>query len=134
MTVKLPIRVMAFETDYGGVVSNTRYPEYLERGRYALCEAADINIQELWDTQGVQPVVRALSIEYQNFARHEDRLTLTVTVTEHSKTSSQLSFELRRDSDDALIISARQTLAYINERFRPTRVPDAFRVGMAVEG
>ena len=46
MKVILPINVVAFETDYGGVVSNTRYLEYVERGRYALFHAAGFRMEE----------------------------------------------------------------------------------------
>ena len=42
MKIELPITVVAFETDFGGVVSNTRYLEYIERGRYALLHAAGL--------------------------------------------------------------------------------------------
>ena len=49
MTITLPITVVAFETDFGGVVSNTRYVEYVERGRYALLHAAGLKISEVWD-------------------------------------------------------------------------------------
>ena len=124
VTIILPIRVMAFETDYGGVVSNTRYLEYLERGRYALLEAADLKIENLWEELGVQPVVRSVALEYLTPARHEDELKLSICVASHGKTSTTLNFELRRES--TLIMRATQTLAYINTRWKPSRVPQIF--------
>src|SRR5687767_5656676 len=96
MKIVLPIVVLAFETDYGGVVSNTRYPEYLERGRYALLHAAGLRIEEMWATHGVQPVVRRVKIEYLGFARHEEELELEIETSEWGKTSAQLRFTLRR--------------------------------------
>jgi acyl-CoA thioester hydrolase len=124
VTITLPITVVAFETDYGGVVSNTRYLEYIERGRYALLHQSGIKIEEFWKEQGVQPVVRHVEIEYLSPARHEDELELQVTVAAHGKTSTTLKYELRRDQ--VLLLRATQTLAYINTRWRPSRVPSLF--------
>ena len=126
MTITLPITVVAFETDYGGVVSNTRYLEYIERGRYALLHQAGIKIEEVWKELGVQPVVRHVEIEYLSPARHEDELQLHVTVVSHGKTSTTLKYELRRKNERTLLLRATQTLAYINTRWRPSRVPELF--------
>jgi acyl-CoA thioester hydrolase len=126
MTITLPITVVAFETDYGGVVSNTRYLEYIERGRYALLHAAGLKIEEIWKEIGVQPVVRRVEIEYLAPARHEDELELQVTVAAHGKTSTTLQYELRRKGESTLLLRAQQTLAYINARWRPSRVPELF--------
>ncbi len=93
MKVELPITVVAFETDFGGVVSNTRYLEYIERGRYALLHKAGLKISEVWESHGVQPVVRRISIEYLSFARHEDELQLQASVIQHSRTTTMLSYE-----------------------------------------
>jgi YbgC/YbaW family acyl-CoA thioester hydrolase len=123
MKVVLPIVVLAFETDYGGVVSNTRYPEYLERGRYALMHAAGLKIEGMWAAHGVQPVVRRVEIEYLGFARHEEELELEVETREWGTTSVLLGFTLRRAKGGEAIMRATQTLAFVNTRWRPTRVP-----------
>lgn len=122
MKISLPISVVAFETDYAGVVSNTRYLEYMERGRYALLNAGGFKIEEMWAEHKVQPVVRRVEIDYFGFAKHEDALILDVAVGEHGKTSTTLLHTLRRD--DAILMQARQILVYINTNWRPVRVPD----------
>lgn len=127
MTITLPITVVAFETDYGGVVSNTRYLEYLERGRYALLHAAGLRIEEIWQAHQVQPVVRQVTVEYCGFARHEDELELEVEVVAHTKTTSTLRFALHQRGQSTPLLRATQTLAYINARWRPSRVPEVFR-------
>jgi acyl-CoA thioester hydrolase len=132
MTIVLPLTVVAFETDYGGVVSNTRYLEYIERGRYALLRAAGIKIEEIWKERGVQPVVRHVEIEYLAPARHEDELELQVTVAAHGKTSTTLKYELRRQGESTLLLRAVQTLAYINARWKPSRVPEIFQLCLPV--
>jgi YbgC/YbaW family acyl-CoA thioester hydrolase len=133
MQTTLPITVVAFETDFGGVVSNTRYIEYVERGRYALLHAAGLKITEVWQTHGVQPVVRRLDIEYLGFARHEDELHLNVRLEEHSGATTTLRYELTRAADGAVLMRAVQTLAYLNTSWKPTRVPKVVREALAVE-
>ena len=131
MKITLPITVMAFETDFGGVVSNTRYVEYLERGRYALMHAAGLRIEEVWKNHGVQPIVRHLDIHYLGGARHEDELELEVSIKEHTRSTTVLSFLLKRGEEE--LMRATQTLAYINHRWRPTRVPTVFLEAFQVE-
>lgn len=130
MQVILPITVVAFETDFGGVVSNTRYLEYIERGRYALLHSAGIRLEKTWAEQGVQPVVRHVEVDYLGFARHEEELELIVTVAEHAGARSLLNYELRRKSDGTVLMKATQTLAYLNTSWRPVRVPALFRDAM----
>ncbi len=133
MKVVLPILVVAFETDYGGVVSNTRYLEYIERGRYAMLQAANLGVEGTWAELGVQAVVRRVEVDYVSVARHEDKLELEISVREHTGATSLLAFELTRPKDGAIIMRARQTLAYINTKWRPVRVPDVFLSGLPAD-
>ncbi|RYG66359.1 hypothetical protein EON80_15570 [bacterium] len=126
MKVTLPITVVAFETDYGGVVSNTRYLEYIERGRYALLHQAGLWVEKTWQEIGVQPVVRQVQVDYLGFARHEEQLELTVDVAELRGARGVLSYELKRLSDGAVLMRAQQTIAFLNTQWRPVRVPEKF--------
>jgi YbgC/YbaW family acyl-CoA thioester hydrolase len=133
MQITLPITVIAFETDFGGVVSNTRYIEYIERGRYALLHAAGLKTTEVWATHGTQPIVRRVEIDYLVPARHEDALLLTVSVASHSGATTTLRYELTRPADSSIIMRADQTLAYLNTKWKPVRVPPVFRETLAAE-
>lgn len=127
MKVILPIHVVAFETDFGGVVSNTRYLEYIERGRYALMHAAQVSTAQALELCGAQPVVRRVEVEYLAPARHEDDLELHVAIAAHEGARTRLNFELRRPADGALLMRATQTLAYLTPAWKPVRVPALFR-------
>ena len=127
MKITIDIRVMAFETDFYGIVSNTRYPEYLERGRYALLHQAGLTVKEMWDEIGVQPILRHVEIDYLGFARHEDLLQLHTWVESHAGATSTLRHELVRVDNGQVIMRATQMLAYINKRDRPVRVPQSYR-------
>ena len=132
MKTVLPIRVVAFETDYGGVVSNTRYVEYLERGRYALLQNCGLSVERVLETHGVQAVVRRIDIEFLVPARHEDELELHIEVQRHIGATTTLSSQLFRVRDNVLLMRATQTLAYIDTRFRVVRVPKVFRDALTV--
>ncbi len=125
-SVTLPIRVVAFETDFGGVVSNTRYLEYIERTRYHFIYELGLSVEGVWETDGAQPVVRRVEIDYLGFARHEDALEMRAQVAEMGRASLQLEFELTRPTDGAVLMRARQTLAFLNKSWRPTRVPPSY--------
>lgn len=131
MKIILPITVVAFETDFGGVVSNTRYLEYIERGRYALLHAAGLRITRLWEEHGVQPVVRRVEVDYVGFARHEDELELEASTGEYGRSSALLHYTLRRSHEGAILMRAVQTIAFINTRMKPSRVPDWFVAALA---
>ena len=129
--VMLPIRVVAFETDFGGVVSNTRYLEYIERARYHFIYALGLSVEGVWESDGAQPVVRRAEIDYLGFARHEDELELRVGVAALERAILILEFELTRPKDGAVLMRARQTLAFLNKSWRPTRVPPSYREKLA---
>lgn len=127
MKVILPIHVVAFETDFGGVVSNTRYLEYIERGRYALMQAVGLTVVQALELCGAQPVVRRVEVEYLQPARHEDSLKLHIVVVSHDGARTVLDFELYRPQDGALLMKAQQTLAYLTPLWKPVRVPQLFK-------
>ncbi len=133
MRLTLPINVVAFETDYGGVVSNTRYLEYVERGRYALFHAAGFNMEEFTREHHILFVVRKIEMEYLSPARHEDALELDIIVAGHGRTTTTLKFELRRRGEATLLMRAEQTLVYIKENWRPVRVPQIFLDAFPIE-
>jgi acyl-CoA thioester hydrolase len=132
MQVVLPIHVIAFETDFGGVVSNTRYVEYLERGRAALMRAANLTTAGALELCGAQPVVRHVEVEYLAPAFHEDELELRITVAAHEGARSLLRFELVRPHDGTILMRALQTLAYLTPQWKPVRVPSLFKEKMPV--
>lgn len=133
MKITLPIRVIGFETDYAGFVSNTRYLEYMERARYALLHSTQLSVEGILASHGAQPVVHRVEVDYLGFARHEDEIEMTVEVVEMKGAKATLVYELKRPSDDATLMRARQTLAFLNLRWRPVRVPEIYRAALMPE-
>lgn len=127
MKIELPILVHAFETDFGGVVSNTRFLEWFERGRYALLHAANLPVEETWSQEGVMAVVRRVEVDYLSFARHEDALVLTTRASEWNRATAVVEHEIVRTKDGVVIARAKQTIAFLNQSWKPTRVPSSYR-------
>ncbi len=127
MKISLSILVVAFETDFGGVVSNVRYLEYIERARYALWHAVGLQVEKTWREHGVQGVVRRVEVDYLGFAKHEDELEISVEVGEIGGARLILEYEITRPKDDAMILKAKQTMAFLNLNWKPVRVPEVFR-------
>lgn len=127
MKVELPMLVHAFETDFGGVVSNTRFLEWFERGRYALLHQAGLPVEETWSSEGVMAIVRRVEVDYLSFARHEDQLVLTTRVGGWKGATATVEHEIARPKDGALIARATQTIAFLNRSWKPTRVPPSYR-------
>ena len=125
--VTIPILVLAYETDFGGVVSNTRYLEYLERGRYELFHSKGFTIAQLEKEHGLQFVVRRAEIDYLGLARHEDQLELRTGVESYSGATAIIAHRLTRISDGEVVLRAKQTLVYLNMKWRPVRVPELFK-------
>ncbi len=127
MKVQLLILVHAFETDFGGVVSNTRFLEWFERGRYALLHEAGLPVEETWSSEGVMAIVRRVEVDYLSFARHEDQLVLTTRVGDWKGASASVEHEIVRPKDGVVIARATQTIAFLNRSWKPTRVPRSYR-------
>jgi len=126
MKNKIQFIVHAYETDFYGVVSNTRYLEFLERGRYALLHKVDLPVEKTWQEDGVMALVRRAEIDYLAFARHEELLELETWVDEWRGASAVVHHVLTRVSDGATIIKARQTMAFINRNSKATRAPKSY--------
>jgi len=125
--IQIPILVHAFETDFGGVVSNTRFLEWFERGRYALLHAADLPVETTWANEGALAIVRRVEVDYLLFARHEDQLMLSTRAAKWGGATVMVEHEITRPKDGAVIARAQQTIAFLNRSWKPTRVPKSYR-------
>lgn len=133
MRNKIRFIVHAYETDFYGVVSNTRYLEFLERGRYALLHAVDLPVEKTWQEDGIMALLRRVEVDYLAFARHEEELELETWVDEWRGASAVVHHVLTRVSDGATIIKARQTMAFINRNSKATRAPKSYLEKLRVQ-
>ena len=126
-------RVWFSDTDAQGVVYYGRYLPYFDHARTEYHRHLGIASASPWQRQFV---MRASSVEYHAPARFDDLLEIFVRLSRIGRSSATYECAAYRVEDDALMVTADQTLVLVDpEERRPRSIPDEFRVRMrAFEG
>jgi acyl-CoA thioester hydrolase len=118
-------RVGFSDTDAQGIVYYGRYNPYFDLARVEYHRSL-----ELLHAQGREGdfVMRANDVEYFAPARFDDEVEIWCRVSRIGRTSVTFEFAAHRLPDDALMVTAHQTLVHIDlgER-QATPVPDEYR-------
>lgn len=115
--------VMFFDTDCGAVVHNIAYLRMIETCRTRLAAKMGMDLRQMSETQ-LFPVVTRTEIDYRRPAKLGDWLTIRGSLAEMSKARFWCEFEVIRESDGQLVITARQALALVQmPEGRPVRLP-----------
>jgi acyl-CoA thioester hydrolase len=116
-------RVWFSDTDAQGIVYYGRYLPYFDHARTEYHR----HLGPL-DLGGAQFVMRASVLEYHAPARFDDLIETFVRVERVGRTSVTYDHAAYRLDDDALMVTAKQTLVLVDlEQRRPVAVPDGFR-------
>jgi YbgC/YbaW family acyl-CoA thioester hydrolase len=114
---------MFFDTDCGGVVHNIAYLRMIETCRTRLAASMGMDLRAMSETQ-LFPVVVRTEIDYRRSARLGDWLTIRGALGEVSKARFWCEFQMIRESDGAVLVTARQALAMVQmPEGRPVRLP-----------
>ena len=116
-------RVWFSDTDAQGVVYYGRYLPYFDHARTEYHR----HLGSL-GVDGAEFVMRASNVEYHAPARFDDLLECFVRVSRLGRTSATYECAAYRVSDDALMVTATQTLVLVDlASRRPTPVPETAR-------
>ena len=116
-------RVWFSDTDAQGVVYYGRYLPYFDHARTEYHRHLGA-----FAAPGREFVMRASSVEYHAPARFDDLIEAFVRVSRVGRTSMTYECAAYRQPDDALMVTALQTLVLIDhEERRPVDVPDELR-------
>jgi len=122
-TLETREEVMFFDTDCGGVVHNIAYLRMIETCRTRLAALMGMDLRGMSETQ-LFPVVVRTEIDYRRPAKLGDWLTIRGTLGEVSKARFWCEFQMVRESDGAVLVTARQALAMVQmPEGRPVRLP-----------
>ena len=118
-------RVWFSDTDAQGIVYYGRYLPYFDHARTEYYR--HLGIAGAW-ISGRDFVMRASSVEYHAPARFDDLLEVFIRVSRIGNTSATCLYEAYRVEDDALMVTASQTLVLVDlaER-KASTIPDWFR-------
>ena len=110
--IQTEVQVMFFDTDCAAVVHNIAYLRFIETARTLLAEELGLKLTEMARTQ-CYPVVVRTEIDYRRAALLGDRLRIEGWLDRLERVRFWCAFQIRRPSDDALIVECRQMLALI---------------------
>jgi acyl-CoA thioester hydrolase len=118
-------RVGFSDTDAQGIVYYGRYNPYFDLARVEYLRSLRL-LQNRGEAGNF--VMRANDVEYFAPAVFDDEIEVVVRVSRIGRTSVTYEFAAYRVPDDVLMVTAHQTLVYIDAAERKAQpVPDAFR-------
>ncbi len=117
-------RVAFSDTDAQGVVYYGRYNPYFDLARAEWLRALGLLRR---DTFG-EFVMRANTVEYFAPARFDDELEIRVRLAKFGRTSMTFEFAAFKMPEDLLLVTAHQTLVFIDPQARrPLEIPADYR-------
>ena len=125
-TLETREEVMFFDTDCGGVVHNLAYLRMIETCRTRLAARLGMDLPTMLETR-VYPVVTRTEIDYKRPAKLGDWLRIRGLLAEVARARFWCEFEMTREADGVLLVTARQSLALVRmPEGRPVRLPDGW--------
>jgi YbgC/YbaW family acyl-CoA thioester hydrolase len=119
--------VMFFDTDCGGVVHNLAYLRMIETCRTRLAALMGMDLRTMAETQ-LFPVVTRTEVDYRTPARLGDWIRIEGKLAEIEGARFWCTFEMIRESDEKVLITARQALALVQmPAGKPKRLPAEWR-------
>jgi acyl-CoA thioester hydrolase len=120
-------RVGFSDTDAQGIVYYGRYNPYFDLARVEYLRA----IGQLHRESDGEFVMRANDVEYFAPARFDDELDIYARVSRIGRTSITFQFAAYKIPEDTLMVTAHQTLVYVDlEERRALPVPDDYRAAV----
>jgi len=120
--------VMFFDTDCGGVVHNLAYLRMIETCRTRLAAKLGMDLKGMAET-GVYPVLTRTEVDYLKPAKLGEWIAIHGKLGEVGKARFWCEFEMRRESDGALLVTAKQCLALVKmPEGKPMRLPHGFGI------
>ena len=104
--------VMFFDTDCGGVVHNLAYLRMIETCRTRLAAKLGMALKQMAETQ-IFPVLTRTEVDYRRPARLGDWIEISGWLGEVRTARFWCEFEMRRESDNELLVTAKQVLALV---------------------
>ena len=126
-------RVAFSDTDAQGIVYYGRYNPYFDLARVEYLRRLDL-LERRED--GMEFVMRANVVEYFAPAVFDDEIEVFCRVAKIGRSSMTYEFAAYRKPDDVLMVTAHQTLVYVDlEERRACPVPEEYRAAViAFEG
>ncbi|MBF0128149.1 MAG: tol-pal system-associated acyl-CoA thioesterase [Magnetococcales bacterium] len=119
-----PVRVYYEETDAGGVVYHSNYLCFMERARTEWLRGLGFGQEQCRRERGLLFAVTKMEIHFLAPARLDDTLTVSVQLLGYKQASVTLQQSIQREQEQRQLIQATVRLVALNDRFKPTRLPE----------
>ena len=125
-TIQHEFRVMTYDIDFAGIVSNISYIRWLEDLRNLFAEQA-LSIGDALG-RGIAPALMHTEIDYLAPVRFPDTVTGRMWLAEHGRSKWDLAAEFQSQGTGQVVARARQTGVFIAlKTHRPVRLPEEYR-------
>ncbi|MEN8257276.1 MAG: acyl-CoA thioesterase [Thermodesulfobacteriota bacterium] len=119
----LEMKVRDYECDMQGRVNNAVYQNYLEHSRHEFLLSRKINFADL-TRRGINLVVIRAELDYKLPLTSGDTFIAELDVERVSALRFAFAQEIRRASDQKLVLAAKIITTAVNERGRPELPPE----------
>ena len=124
LKITMEYRVPYADTDQMGVVYYGNYLTIFERARNELMRACGYTYRDCEREGWALPVTHA-EVDYRRPAKYDDLLEVTAWCSAHRGVRIEISCEVRRKGEDAILVSGFTRHAFVStETFRPVPPPD----------
>ncbi|MBS0289923.1 MAG: YbgC/FadM family acyl-CoA thioesterase [Proteobacteria bacterium] len=122
-----PIHIFYEDTDAAGIVYHANYIKFMERARTTLLQEKGLSLPALIDTFGIQFVVRAVNITYEQPARLQEELIVVTELAKYGKASLvfKQNIYFRPEDLKTMICSGEVVIVCVNKQFKPCAIPAA---------
>jgi YbgC/YbaW family acyl-CoA thioester hydrolase len=122
-TIQTEVQVMFFDTDCAAIVHNLAYLRFIETARTLLAEQLGMGLVEMASSR-IYPVLVRTEIDYKRAAQLGDKLLVKGWLESVERMRFWCAFEVRKASDDTLLVQSRQMLALLQmPEMKPLRLP-----------
>ena len=124
----LGYRVAYQDTDSGGVVYYANYLAFMERGRNEYLREKGRSIGQ-YHEDGIFFIVVEVNLKYKAPAVLDDMLIIETWIEEGKRSSAIFRQRVMREQDGKLLVEGDIRIACINDRLKPTRLPEELLPG-----
>lgn len=130
----LAARVYYADTDAGGVVYHANYLHFAERGRTEYLRDLGVSQAELSERDDVLFVVRRSVMDFRLPARLDDALEIATRIKAMKGASFEVEQEIRKAGDEGYLVKVACTIACVDSKGRPVRMPASVRSKLEAHG
>jgi acyl-CoA thioester hydrolase len=124
--VEHSFRVMTYDIDFAGVVSNISYIRWLEDLRNLFAEQT-LSLGDAFQ-RGIAPTLMRTEIDYLAPVRFPDVVSGQMWLAEHGRSKWEVAAEFQSQATGQLVARARQIGVFVSlDTLRPVRLPKEYQ-------